>query len=465
MSIKTALQKFLGINQIAKKAFQFPVIGSIGTGFPVYNNFDVLANVNEYATSEDLYSIVRRIARTAAMIPLKVYKVIDDQALKRYEVAIQSKNYSTQSLLRNQFLKTKALQEVGGDNDLQHLLDNPNPLYSKTEYNEGCYTFRLLTGNSFEYTPLIELGVNATKPYELWIMPSQFMSLQVSNLEPWGREIEYYRLLITTLINIPKENVIHTRYFNPLYNYVGNELLGMSPLRAGARVLTRQEAETDYSVNSFQNSGISGIVSNESVRADEIEQAALGKMKTDFYNEAAGVDNARKLLFMAGKITYTNIGLSPVDMDVLESMKLTFKKLCNLYGVSDRLFNNDATGSEISTDVVFKDLYTNAALPEVYAKRDAYNATLVPKFNTAKEQFYIDCDISGITELQDDMKDMATVFSTVPIMNPFVTAQAFNWDTTGVENKWFIKQGYQTIEDAIAGMSIEPLPVPTPNGN
>jgi HK97 family phage portal protein len=461
MSIKTTLQKFLGIEKISKKAFQSSVIGSIGSGFPVYNNFDTLANVNEYATSEDLYSIVRRIARTAAMIPLKVYKVVDSEALKKYQSALQQKNYSTQSLIRSQFLKTKALQEVDGDNDLQFLIDNPNPVYSKTEFYEGCYTFRLLTGNTYEYAPLLELGVNAGRPNELWMLPSQFMSLQVSN--SWPRMIEAYRLQISGLITLPVEEVIHTRYFNPLYTYVGNELIGMSPLRAGARVLTRQEAETGYSVNSFQNSGISGIVSNKTPGV-EITHETLGKMKTDFYNEGAGLENARKLLFMLGDITYTNIGLSPVDMDVLESAKFTFKKLCNLYGVSDRLFNNDATGSEISTDVVFKDLYTNAALPEVYAKRDAYNSFLTPKFNDKNNTYFIDCDITGITELQDDMQDMATVMSLVPVMNPFIVAQAFNWDTTGVENKWFIKQGYQTIEEAIAG-PIQLLPVDTENGN
>lgn len=433
-------------------------------GFPVYNNADINSNINEgYCSSEDVYSIVRRIARTATMIPLKVYKVIDNNALKVYEAATQQKIYNTQTLLRNQFLKTKALEEVNHDNDLQMLLDNPNPSYAKTEFYEGAFTFRLLTGNTYIYTPLLEDGVNAGKTIEMWLMPSQFVSLQVS--DTWPRSVLGYRLQIATLIEVDPKEVIHVRYFNPQYSYVGNELIGLSPLRAGSKVLTRQEAETDYSVNSFQNSGISGLVGNESLRADEIEQGALGKMKTDFYNEATGTMNARKMLFVAGKWYYLPIGLSPVDMNVLESEIRTFKKLCNVYGVSDRLFNNDATGSEISIDIAYKDLYTNAALPEVYALRDALNLFLTPKFNTKTEKYFIDCDITGITELQDDMKDMATVFNQLPVMNPAIIAKAFNWGNVGKEmDKYFIKQGYQTVEDAIAG-AIQPLPVDTPNGN
>lgn len=465
MGIKNGLSKFFGINHIAKKALSYSMQYAWVGGYPVYNNADTIHNINDgYVGSEDVYSIVRRIARTAAMIPFKVYKVIDDEALKKYEFATQQKNYNTQSLLRKQFLKTKALEEVANNNSLQMLLNNPNPIYSATEFYEGAFTFRLITGNTYIHSPLLEFGINAGKPVDLWLMPSQWMSLQVS--DTWPRRIIGYRLQIASLIEIPIEEVIHIRYFNPQFTYVGNELIGLSPLMAGSKVLTRQGAETDYSVNAFQNSGISGVIWNDSIRTDDIEQGALDKMKADFYNGATGTDNARKLLFMAGKMGYTAVGLSPVDMNLLASEVKTFKKLCNIYGVSDRLFNNDATGSEISVDVAYKDLFTNAALPEVYALRDALNLFLSPKYSDKNNKYFIDCDITGITELQDDMKDMATVFSTLPVMNPAIIAKAFNWnynDDPGMD-KFFIKQGYQTIEDAISG-AIQPLPINTENGN
>jgi HK97 family phage portal protein len=434
-------------------------------GFPVYNQSDVIANVNKYLTSDDLYSIVRRIARTAAMIPFKVYEVKNDKALKEYTFASSQKNHNTQTLLKKQFLKVKALEEVPQDNYLQMLIDNPNQCYSATEFYEGLYSMRLITGNSYIYAPPLELGPNAGKPGEIWIMPSQFVSLQVS--QSWPRIILGYRLQISEILNLNVEDVTHTMYFNPDFGVYGTELIGLSPLRAGSKILTRQEAETDYSVNSFQNSGISGIVTNESIQGGDLDIAAAGKLKSDFYAEASGVQNARKLLFTVGKIGYTHVGLSPVDMDLLKSEVRTFKKLCNLYGVSDRLFNNDATGSEISIDVAYKDLYTNAVLPEVYALRDSINRSITPKFNGKGKTFYVDCDITGIMELQDDMKDMATVFSSLPLMNPAVIAKAFNWDYDDDDanmDRYFIKQGYQTIEDAMAA-AIQPLPIETENGN
>jgi HK97 family phage portal protein len=431
------------------------------TGLPVYNTANSVANINNgYVGNDDVYSVIRRIARTIAMIPMKVYKVVDDAAMKEYEFELSKKNYSTAAIVKQQFLKHKALELVDAENPLQKLLDNPNDQYSKTEFREGFHTFLLATGNTFVYAPSLEFGANAGKPAELWLSPTQYMSLQIS--DTWPRRVLGYKLQISEIINIPVEEMMHTRYFNPQYNYVGNELFGLSPLTAGSKILDRGDSETDYSVNSFQNSGISGIVYNESVRGEDIEDGALSKMKSDFYNEASGVTNARKLLFQAGKIGYTAIGLSPVDMDVITSMKLTFKKLCNLYGVSDRLFNNDATGSEISVDIAYKDLYTNAALPGAYAERDTYNMHLVPKYNTSKEKYFVDIDITGIAELQDDYKDMAAVYSQLPVMNPAVIGKAFGWDTDDIKDEWFIKTGYVPIDQA---GGIEPLPIDTENGN
>lgn len=460
MGLIQKLAKWVGIEKAVNRSAIYSSY-ALMTGLPVYSTANTVANINNgYVGNDDVYSVIRRIARTIAMIPLKVYKIVDEEAMKKYEFEISKKNYTTAALVKQQFLKYKALELVDSENPLQRLLDNPNDQYSKTEFREGFHTFLLATGNNYVYTPNLELGVNAGKPSEMWLSPSQYMSLQVS--DTWPRRVLGYRLQISEVVVFKPEEMIHTRYFNPQYNYVGSELIGLSPLTAGSKILDRGDSETDYSVNSFQNSGISGVISNETMRDEDIEVGALGKMKSDFYADASGTTNARKILFTAGKWNYTAIGLSPVDMDVLSSMKLTFKKLCNLYGVSDRLFNNDATGSEISVDIAYKDLYTNAALPGAYAERDSYNLHLVPKFNTDKEKYFIDVDITGIAELQDDFKDMATVYSQLPVMNPAVIAKAFGWDTDDIQDEWFIKNGYVPI--AQAG-GIEPLPIETENGN
>jgi len=230
---------------------------------------------------------------------------------------------------------------------------------------------------------------------------------------------------------------------------MGSELVGLSPLQAGSKRLTKQQSETDYSVNAFQNSGADVLVTREDY--DDARDPSFGEMKSSYYSETTGVKNAKKAFFTAGKWEVHRMGLSPVDMELLKSENMTFKKLCNIYGVDDRLFNNDSTGSENSVDAMIKHLYTNAALPEVYAFRDAINTKITPLFNQKGVKYYVDCDITGIPELQDDLKKLAEIFSSLPIMIPNMIMEAFNYGKLDDQNmdKVYIKQGYQALDDLI----------------
>jgi hypothetical protein len=207
-------------------------------------------------------------------------------------------------------------------------------------------------------------------------------------------------------------------------------------------------------VRGFQNAGAQGIVNFEGL--DDSSHEGLGKMKADYYADAGGTFNARKSLFHAGKTTFTQIGLGPVDMNVIKSQELTFKKLCNAYGVSDVLFNNSSASTESNVKEMISRLYTNAALPEVFALRDLFNKYLCPAYGS---EYFIDCDITGISELQDDMKDMATIFSSLPIMNPNLILEAFNYGKSDdpLMNKYYIKSGYQPI-DEVGGLTDLPNP-------
>lgn len=395
-----------------------------------------------YTTNSDAYSVIKRIAKTAAMIPLIVYKVKDEKALKEYEWQTKQHNYSTQSLVKKQLLKARALEPVTEEHKLNKLLNNPNPYESQTEHREGIYIFRLSTGNAFVYTPFPDFGENKGKPIEMWTLPSQYMTLKTETGFP--PKVTSYDLNMGGLMPIPPEEIMHLKYFNPDFGMNGEQLIGLNPLRAGIKILQRSNAEMDYSVNAFDNGGISGIVANESV--DEATAEVLGKLKESFYKEATGVKNARKLLFQAGKIEYIPIGLGPVDMQLIESEKITFKKFCNLYGVSDILFNNSDASTESNVETMVKQLYINAALPEVYAYRDMLNSKIVPMF---KERLYVDCDISGISELQEDMKRMADIFNSLPIMVPNFILDAFSYGKSEdpLMDKVYVKNGYTPIED------------------
>lgn len=438
------------INAAIQSALGKPLTGSMmQQGIAIYGQNNQQTYVDSYVTNDDIYSIIRKIAKTAAMVPLQVYRVKSDEALKDYQFVSKQHNYTTQSLLRKELLKRKALEPVGNNDKLQQLINNPNPLYSSTEFREGVYTMRLATGNTYVYMAVLDAGVNSGKPVELWLMPSQYTQPIITQSFP--RAIVGYQLQINGIDILTTTDVMHIRDFNPDFDWNGGELIGQSPLRAAHKIKTRSDAETDYSVAAFQNSGVNGIVYREDAMGANPE--ALGKLKADYYNEAQGISNVRKNLFVAGKWGFTQVGISPVDMNLIESEKMTFKKLCNVYGVSDVLFNNSDASTESNVKEMVKQLYTNAALPEVYAYRDALNKYVTPAFGA---DYYIDCDVTAIPELQEDMKQMAQIFRDLPVMIPNLIMNEFGFGKMDdpLMDKVYIKQGYQPLED----MTIEPLP-------
>lgn len=435
---------------VGKKALLPNVLSgsmAMNMGLPVYDRYNQEMNINRYATLDDVYSIVRLIAKTAGMIPLRVYKVKDQKKFLQYQHAIKTFDYTSQSLVKKLLLKSQALEEVDTNDELQMLLDNPNSLYTKSEFLEGTYTSRLITGNSYIYKPTLEEGVNRGKTTEMWILPPAFTNPVITQTFP--KQITQYQLRLFGIVNIAKDDVMHSRYYNPQFTIMGDELIGLSPLQPLHRTAERSRAENDFMVRGFQNAGAQGIVNFEDIDPNGAAES-LGKMKNEFHAEGSDTINARKRLFYAGKTSYTQIGLGPVDMAVIESQKITFKKLCNAYGVSDILFNNGEASTESNVKEMVKRLYTNAALPEVYAYRDMLNKEVVPAYGA---NYFVDCDITGITELQEDMKQLAEVFSSLPIMNPNLILEAFNYGKSEdpLMNQYYIKSGYQAIED-VAGI-------------
>ena len=157
-----------------------------------------------------------------------------------------------------------------------------------------------------------------------------------------------------------------------------------------------------------------------------------------------------------GKVTAIPLGSTLADMQVIEAAKVNFKKICNVYAVSDRLFNNDATGSEVSDDNANMGLYTNAVLPNVYRVRDALNKSLLPDFKDKKRQ--IREDISEIPVLQADMKRMAEWLGSSWWITPNEKREMMKFDAIdeGLFNQPLIPSGLQTLEDLTIIDPIEP---------
>jgi HK97 family phage portal protein len=442
------------------KAFQQQVIlNQYNPGITTYGYNDASEHLNAYATVDDLYSVVKKIAKTCKRIPLYVYETKDEKALGKYRI-IQRKihnsgNYTNKSIWDLKELQTKALEIIGEQDQLQMVLDNPNNIQSKDEFYEAAYSFLLLAGNNYIKLNALEAGANKGKLFDedgnlMYHLPPDYTFPQRSNTFP--RTILSYSWIMGSVTILNTTDVIHRKYFNPIYDYNGNELVGLSPLRAAAKTLTQIGNERDYANRSLMNSGAHGFLTNE----DEIDWSSetWGPIKEDLKKELGSSFNslgsnikAKDMAVIAGKWKYNNIGVSPADMQLVEQGKITFKKLCNVYGISDIWFNNDSSSTESNVKQMVLQAYTNCVLPEVTSLRDSLQKGLAPRYNDIDR--IIDYDISDISELQEDQANISQRFASLPVFRPNDLFEALGFGKIDDPNAdvVLIKQGYQMLSD------------------
>lgn len=349
---------------------------------------------NGYLFNPITYSIVSYIAQKASNLPFSVYQIKDEKALQLYKSAGPAPSIPKMRLYK------KALEEIK-DHELQELFVRPNALQGWAEFIEQAIGFKLVTGNTFIHAIGPTSGVNAGKIQEMWILPTQLMEIIPGNqIEP----IKGYRMKTNREVFVPANEVIHLKYWTPEYAS-GAFLWGLSPIRAARRVVTRSNASYDSSVAAFQNMGAMGFVSTEGGANDPGLTPEQAKDIQERLSEKSGPKNRGKYMVSGVPLRWQQMGMSPVDLAILESDKIDLRMQCNIFHVPSELFGDAENKTYANTKEAGRAVYTNAVLPALNQFRDAVNKHLSSAIG---ERTYIDYDATMLPEMQDDINAMVT---------------------------------------------------------
>ena len=411
-----------------------------------------------YSANDIVYSIIRLITDKVKQAPWHEYRIVDEAAYKRYTAALKSKdvNISGKQLAE---MHSKSLELVKTGGRITELLKYPNPTDSWGDIVEAYSAFKLITGNAYVYGKQIPMGVNKGAPLELWVMPSQYMSiiadLNVFPILPTG-----YQLYLQFLQQFGVTEILHDKYFNPNWNIVGNQLYGLSPLQAAAKVLTRSNEGKQAAVSNYQNGGPKGILFVADDRYDPLQsvQEAQDIRKSLARNQ--GAKNVNQIEASGYKVDYVPLGLSPVDLDLLNAENMDLRALCNVYGVPSQLLNDSANKSYNNQKEGEKALTMRCALPMLTSIRDQFNRKFMKDWGNQKT--IIDFDISVYSELQEDKAMQMGWLKDAPIKTGR-KLEILGESTEGYSeeqlNSIIIGQGSTTIDEVIA-----PAPIIVPNG-
>jgi len=424
---------------------------------PIYPSMGQTEAIKEgYCSNADVYSIVSRKAQMASVIPFYEYEVRGKEGqkyLKKYRQLMSGEDLTMEGIYKASIYKTKALEQVADDSDLNKLLYSPNEDEGAQEMFERAYGFLELTGNAYLYKERVPEGSDQGKVLWLCTQPSNYMKIIPNGQFPLG--VGGYIMTLYGQIGIEKDDIIHVKYFNPDYDVNGSQLYGLAPLYAARKTFERSNSEEDSAVAQFQHGGPAGIVSNESIDMTEAGVDQIGLLKERWDAEMQGNRNRGKVLFGAGKIDYKQTGLSPADLQLLESAQFTFRKLCRVFKMPSALFNDNEYSTQNNQQEFKKDAYVDGVLPMVIKMRDALNRSLLPDFNK-KGLTYIDADFTNISALQQDMKTLSEWLNNSPEITPNERREMkmFQRLPYPYMDKPWIQKGYDTMENIVNGMDI-----------
>jgi HK97 family phage portal protein len=399
-----------------------------------------------YQSNAMVYSIIEKISTKITVPDLQVFS--DKKTGSKYK----SFKYSSNEIARVQsrVYKKKELALVEKEDDFTKLLKTPNPKQTEREFREEVNKWFNITGETFIYGFSPDNGLNKGKPIELYCLPSHLVVIEQGGVM---QPVKGYKLIIgDQTVLIPADQVLHIKRFNPEWDLVGSQLRGQSPLLAGLKLLRKNNAGIESGAKSNENQGAKGIVSpninNPELFLTKEQREALDQNVEKRIN---GNDNMGKVVTSGLPLQYTQIGLSPVAMDLIKSLEYDDDKLCGLWGVNPVIFKPNATDANL--EHAQKSLVTDVCLPFLSMYELKMAEWLNPKFKT---DYVIDFDVTSYAELQPDMELIKNVFANNPAYtwNELRTMQGFDESEEEGANLHWVGTNLVPARDAVLGMDM-----------
>jgi HK97 family phage portal protein len=362
---------------------------------------------NGYSVNDLVYSIVNIILDKIRMAPWGVYKVVDESSLKSYHGIVRKKNMTGRDYKKAVDLQHKALEPITNANisvgKLIELLKWPNEDESYSDHVANGCGYKLLTGDKYRKADILDMGANKGIPQAIYNLPSQVVQIIAQRGFP-PKKVGY-QLNQDQVYQYTREEVLHELYWNPNWG-INSNLNGMAPLKAALKTLTRNNSAKDASSSKFQNNGLEAIIYVDDPNLKNEERHAQAKItKHTLITEGTGPKNQGKIVSSPYKMGVANLGLSPVELGIIEAEKWDALLLCAIFGVPPELFGlvNKTYNNVVEAE---KALTSRSAFPLLTSERESFNRKLQTDWGFKGQNIYVDYDISVFTEMQADIKEI-----------------------------------------------------------
>lgn len=272
-----------------KNSRALPVIASQTDGAPVWTewNLEMVARQG-YKKNTVCYGAVSDLASSAASVPF----ILKDE--------------------RGRVLDKHPLLD---------LLNRPNPYQGKNEFWEAVYAFRWLMGNTYVEGADKAGNPNPSRIEELYCLPAQHMKVVPGRIGIQKYQFQYAGRNVYYPVNPVngQSAIMHWKSFNPT-----NIWYGMSPLEAAGIALDIFNKANVWNRSLLDNGARpSGAVTFKDDEGGMLTDEQFERLEAQVQEKYGGSSAAGKILLLEGGLYWTQMSMSPHDMDFLNSRNTT----------------------------------------------------------------------------------------------------------------------------------------------
>ena len=349
-----------------------------------------------------------------------------------------SKEYTVEGYNKNVIvyrcvdIKSKALAsiplvvQVNGedveDHPLQKLLDKPNPTQSGQDFIRALTAFKAITGTSYAEA----LGPDNQPPIELWVWPPYNMKVIASedprvNM-PFGYVYDSGQYKVAWEIDVltGKSDLLQWKTFNPL-----NRHYGQSPIEAAAFEVDQHNAASEWNMNMLQNSATpDGVLSTEKILSDD----QFKQLQKHMDEQHTGPRNAKKSMILEGDLTWSQMSLSPKDMDWLEGKRMAATEIAAAFGTPTQIIPIPGDQTFANFEQARQSFWEDTVIPEGEDLIAELNTWLAPMFG---DNVSIRMDLDAVPALAGRRAEKWTTIKDANFLTINEKRKELNYDIIG----------------------------------
>jgi HK97 family phage portal protein len=280
------------------------------------------------------------------------------------------------------------------------LLKRPNPWLGEKDFFAQFVQYLQLSGNTY----IRSAGPSTGPPKELYLLRPDRIEIMNGDCGIGGIcPDEYDGLIYEYTCGKAKERIDlryfhHTRLWNPLC-----DLYGLSPLQPASSSIDQLNEALQWNVSLLKNSASpSGVLSSDGNLSDE----QIDRLKEQMDVKYQGVWNSGRPMLLEGGLTFSQMGMSPKDMDWLEGTRQAMNNICITLGLDPSLIGSLAHRNHSTFRDAERSFYINTVIPLLEKIRDDFlNRWLLPRFNMG-DNVYFEYSIEAIEVLSDSRTEV-----------------------------------------------------------